>query len=549
MTVPRPLRYTLVALATALVMAVAATAAPRDLDRSFGGDGIVLTPVGAGSAQGRAIARQRDGKIVAAGDGQVANTTCCPGAVALARYNPNGTLDRTFGGGDGTVVEQFHEEGTGGRVVAIQPDGKILVAGQLGCCTARLYVARYLPDGSRDPSFGTAGVAKDTPHVCCDGSLPTGLAVDRAGRIFVSGWIHNTFTADSFVARLTSDGHPDPAYAGDGMATLHLGDADEKASFAYGLVIQRGKAVIAGQVLRAGGHTDLMLARLDEDGGLDETFDDDGVVEDRADDDDFYEATDVALWNGKLLVSGFRSATSAPDFDATRNYLLARFNAGDGSIDTSFNPGGSNPGHVFAGAGDGNSRADALAVNQATGAATLVGSADKDGERRMMIVRYTSDGLRDDAGFHSSDGHVGARLLDVGNGGRTVGEDVLLDGVGKVVAAGTALDAGRDKFVLARLGDTPPKPNLRPVPRIRGHHIVPRKHWVRFDASRSFDRDGRIVDYAWRTGDRPFRSLGPVFWHRFGRAGAHVLSLRVRDNRGATAVATFRVSVRKRGGP
>ena len=87
-----------------------------------------------------------------------------------------------------------------------------------------------------------------------------------------------------------------------------------------------------------------------------------------------------------------------------------------------------------------------------------------------------------------------------------------------------------------------------PVARISGHHLVPRKRWVRFDASRSFDRDGRIVDYAWRTGDRPFRSLGPVFWHRFGRAGVHVLSLRVRDNRGAVAVARFRVSVRKRGG-
>jgi uncharacterized delta-60 repeat protein len=538
----RSLRWIAAALGVALVTAVAATAAPRDLDRSFGGDGIVLTPVGSGQAQGQAVARQTDGKLVVAGDAMITGNDVSPNGVALARYLPGGRLDGTFGGGDGVVVEQFDEEGTGGKVVAIQPDGKVLVAGQLGCCIARLYVARYLADGTRDPSFGTAGVAKNTPPVCCDGAQPTGLALDSKGRIVVSGWIHNTFTAESFVARLTSDGHPDTTYAGDGISTLHLGDAEEQSSFANAMVLQGDRAVIAGHVLRSTGHSDLMLARLDETGELDETFGEAGVVMDHVDAEETYDATDVALWNGKLIVTGTRFRPTTPP---TQNYLLARFDATDGALDETFNGEGTDPGHVFAGAGDGNPRTDGLAVNQATGAATVVGSADEDGKRKLLVARYTSEGTRDDAAFRSSDGHFGARLIDAG-GSQTLGHDVLLDGTGKIVAAGAALTGGRFKFLLARLGDTPRKPNVRPVARIRGHHVVPRKRWMQFHGRRSFDTDGRIVDYAWRTGDRPFRSLGPVFWHRFGRRGVHVVSLRVRDDRGAVDVATFRVHVRTR---
>jgi uncharacterized delta-60 repeat protein len=544
-TVHRPLRYIAVALATALVVAVAATAAPRDLDRSFGGDGIVLTPVGLGDASAQSIARQADGKIVAAGDAVVPSSGPSDEGVGVARYLPGGRLDPSFGG-DGIVTDQFDEEGTHGHVVAIQPDGKTLVAGVLGCCIARLYVARYLPNGTLDSSFGTGGVARDTPPVCCDLAQATGLAVDTHGRIVVSGWINNSEPADSFVARLTNDGHLDSTYGDGGVARLELGDVQPPNSAANGLALDGDEAIIGGRVLRASGDEDLMLVRLDQNGDLDATFGDGGLVTARAGNDDDYVANDVALWNGKILVTGVRGPVL--NVSANRNYLLARFDADDGALDTSFNSEGTDPGWVFAGAGDGDPRAEALAVNQATGAATVVGSALEGGKRKLMVVRYTKEGIRDDAGFRSSDGHVGARLIDAGDGGQTLGHDVLLDAQAKIVAAGSALDGGRLEFALARLGDTPPKPNLRPVARIRGHHVVPRKHWVRFHGLRSFDRDGRIVDYAWRTGNRPFRSLGPVFWHRFGRTGVHVVSLRVRDDRGATAVATFRVRVRRRAG-
>ena len=547
MTLHRPLRYLAVCLAAALLIAVAATAAPRDLDRSFGGDGVVVTTIGDQNAEGFALAVQPNGRIVTAGGGQVPPGGNPNNGLAVTRHLPDGRLDPSFGGGDG-VVERFTEEGTDATALALQPDGKILVAGSAGISTSAVHVTRYLANGELDLDFGDDGVAL-LPDTCCDGAHATGLAVQPDGKVLVGGWISNTDTQDSFVARLSATGEPDGSWGAGGMTRLQLGDAALQQSRAFGLLLDRGKAVIAGDVLRADGTRDLMLARLDDAGALDDTFGDGGVVQERAGNDDDYVATDVSLWNGKLVVTGSRgeylsSGGSPPGSLGTqRNYLLARFDADDGALDTTFNDEGTDPGFVFAGAGDADPIATALAVDPATGSATVAGSALEDGKRKVMVARYTSEGIRDDAGFRSSDGHVGARLIEAGDGGNSWGNDVALGPGGKIVVAGTALDSGRLKFALARLGDTPVKPNAKPVARIRGHHFVPRKRWVRFHGLSSFDTDGRIVQYAWRTGDRPFRPLGPVFWHRFGRRGTHVLQLRVRDDRGAVAVATFHVHV------
>ncbi|HKP88374.1 MAG TPA: PKD domain-containing protein [Thermoleophilaceae bacterium] len=535
----RSFRYFAAALGLALVVAVAATAAPRDLDRSFGGDGVVVTAIGEANARASALALQPDGRIVVAGSGQVPPGGNSGNALAVVRYLPGGRVDPSFGGGDG-VVERFTEDGTGAGAVAIQPDGKILVAGSASFFTATIHVTRYLANGVRDESFGDDGVAI-LPGICCDGAEATGLAIQPDGKIVVAGWITNTPSMDSFVARLTSAGQPDESYDGDGVARLELGDAEFKQSRAFGLVLQGDRAVIAGEILTGEGERNVMLARLDGTGALDGTFGDGGVVQDRAGNDDDYRARDVALRNGKLVVTGFRGARNV----GPRNYLIARFEAEDGALDTTFNSEGSDPGHVFASAGDGVPVAVGVAVD-AAGRVTVAGSAMEDGKRKMLVARYLRSGVRDDAGFRSSDGHVGARLIDAGDSGNSEANDVVLDPNGKIVVAGWALDAGRSDFALARLGDTPARPNIRPVARIRGHHDVPRKRWVRFHGMRSSDADGRIVEYAWRTGDRPYRVLGPVFWHRFGRPGTHVVSLRVRDDRGAVDFATFRVSVRTR---
>ena len=126
------------------------------LDSTFGGDGTVLTTFGSGrDDHATALALQPDGKIVVAGGSN--------GAFALARYLPNGTLDPTFSG-DGKVLTDF---GGVANALAIQPNnGRLVVA---GWSTARgntdFALARYLPNGTLDATFGGDGTVRTTSGV------------------------------------------------------------------------------------------------------------------------------------------------------------------------------------------------------------------------------------------------------------------------------------------------------------------------------------------------------------------------------------------------
>src|SRR5829696_9041667 len=144
-----PVRSGVVLIATLLVGIVftgTAQAAPGGLDPTFSGDGKQTTDFGGepGIDVATAVAMQTDGKIVAVGRGGP------EGDFALARYNPNGSLDPTFSG-DGQQTTGF---GGYASAVAIQSNGKIVVAGNGGGSFA---LARYKPNGSLDPTFSGDG--------------------------------------------------------------------------------------------------------------------------------------------------------------------------------------------------------------------------------------------------------------------------------------------------------------------------------------------------------------------------------------------------------
>jgi uncharacterized delta-60 repeat protein len=111
-------------------------------DSSFDGDGIVTTP----SLQwANSIVIQSDGKIVAAGYGRG------PGNydLALARYNSNGSLDNTFGGGDGITTVDFNNSSDFGAAVALDNQGRAVVVGgtgQVGGASYMFAIARFLGD-------------------------------------------------------------------------------------------------------------------------------------------------------------------------------------------------------------------------------------------------------------------------------------------------------------------------------------------------------------------------------------------------------------------
>jgi uncharacterized delta-60 repeat protein len=242
------------------------------LDPSFGSRGIVVSRIGFLNDTS-AIAIQPDSKIVAAGGVAIGEST----HLMIARYNTDGTFDRSFGNG-GSVVTDFGSY----SALAIQPDGKLVAAGGAGGDFA---VARYTTDGKLDSTFGSRGkvvtnfgtvngsYSSEAAHAMAmqpDGKIVVVGASDLRGRDDGSHTLH-----DFAIARYTADGKLDPIFGSRGTVLTDFGDSF--SSNAESVAIQPGgKIVVAG-----GGGGYFALARYSADGTLDTSFGRGGKVRTR----------------------------------------------------------------------------------------------------------------------------------------------------------------------------------------------------------------------------------------------------------------------------
>jgi uncharacterized delta-60 repeat protein len=272
-----------------LVARYTPTGAP---DSSFGSGGKVRTDFGGSFERAWAVLTQADGKIVVVGDGSAAGPQTLD--FVLARYNGDGSLDGGFGT-DGKVVTTFEPDSLDtAQAAVLQPDGKIVVAGRsrkIGV-GGRLGLARYLPDGGLDASFGDDGlvVTPVTPAM-----FPTALALQPDGKLLSGGWNGQT----SVLVRHNSDGSLDLSFDGDGVLIGGLG-----LSIARDVALQPD-----GRILVADGS----IVRLNADGSLDSTFGDGGTA--RA----TFGAEALAVQaDGKIVVSGTFYTPTDGDFAVAR---------------------------------------------------------------------------------------------------------------------------------------------------------------------------------------------------------------------------------------
>jgi uncharacterized delta-60 repeat protein len=184
------------------------------LDKSFDGDGIVTTDLGSEFDNATSIAIQSDGKIVLAGDTDQ--------NVALARYLPNGKLDPTFNAG-GTVVSNIGTNEANG--VTITPGGTILIAGtRVGPKANRdPFVASYGPNGKLNLGFGNFGVAEADPSGGED--FGEDLTLDADGNIVVVGSASSATVSDMALVRFKPDGSIDTILTTDFHGTGDFGNA------------------------------------------------------------------------------------------------------------------------------------------------------------------------------------------------------------------------------------------------------------------------------------------------------------------------------------
>ncbi|HEX9236750.1 MAG TPA: hypothetical protein VF972_10785, partial [Actinomycetota bacterium] len=213
------------------------------LDSAFGFGGRVLTRIGSSSDQTAAFAAalQSDGKIVVGGGWAHGSRAL----FALVRYNPDGSLDSTFGKG-GKVVTAIGSRYDVISAISIQSDGKIVAVGRTlnGCCDD-FALARYMPSGALDTSFGTNGNVVTAFGPSDDEA--TAMAMQSAGNIVVAGYTTNSDQSvyRFALARYTASGSLDPTFGTGGRVISAIGGSSE--TFAYGVALQSdGKIVAAG---------------------------------------------------------------------------------------------------------------------------------------------------------------------------------------------------------------------------------------------------------------------------------------------------------------
>lgn len=296
-------------------------------DNSFGNSAIVITDINNSENYAGSVAIQADDKILLAGYSDSATIQ----RFALTRYNVNGTLDNSFGN-DGKLEGNYKQSHTEFNASVLQPDGKLLVAGSAwNGIDNDFAIARYNSNGSPDKTFGNNG-QQITDLGATDEAVSIALQPD--GKIVVAGRSGDNYGLYQFAAaRYTADGILDNTFNGNGKLLLSsLGKQDLCSSVA----LQRdGKIVMIGFTYIGNGSNDsrFAIARLNSDGSLDNTFSDDGKQVTDFDDAECF-ATSVAIQNdGKIVVAG-RIFLNNRD-----NFALARYNT-DGSLDLSFSQDG-----------------------------------------------------------------------------------------------------------------------------------------------------------------------------------------------------------------
>jgi uncharacterized delta-60 repeat protein len=392
-------------MASALVTLIpSAVHASGTLDPSFGTGGAAITNLGGDDAVNDVLV-QPDGKVVAAGTTTPAGGT---GDFALTRYLADGTVDATFGTG-GTVTTDASGTGAPDSVNAIvrQTDGKLVAAGITGSGWAcQFALARYLADGSLDPSFGTGGIVLTGLLSSTYGGARS-VALQTDGKIVAAGAVNTAAGIKFAVARYTTNGTLDPSFGTGGTVTTPVSNEEPSTpgsphlDFANSIAIQSdGKLVVGGQAGRVIRMPMISkypaVVRYTTAGALDPTFGTGGKTVVSA--LPLATANELAIRSdGRIWMAGSTVPAASPTGQDT---VVVRVRA-NGTLDTGF--GGT--GYVVSNAGGGSfSDVATDLAPQSTGGVLVSGWVSIAGGVRFLLAKYGSGGALVSATGHGVNG-------------------------------------------------------------------------------------------------------------------------------------------------
>ncbi|MGD9589666.1 MAG: carboxypeptidase regulatory-like domain-containing protein [Pyrinomonadaceae bacterium] len=401
----------LIACVFAVGAAVTTLAVPGDLDLTFGiGGKLTDWP---GSARAKAVAIQPDGKIIVVGGYGTGVLD-----FRIARYNPDGTPDITFGGGTGRVTTDFGGLDDATNVV-IQPDGRILVAGTSetnSLSQGGLALARYNTVGTLDTSFGGGSGKVHTVAPCF--YAPYGRVGDVAiqsdgkivGTVGMGDGDGNCENAAGLLVRYHPDGSLDTSFGTNGMVST--------ANALWSVTLQPAN----GKIVVVAGYWG--LARFNANGSPDASFGAGGNV--TLPPGSYSFGNSVVDSEGKIVAAGYTSYQGSPNI-----FSVFRFNA-NGSLDTTFDVDGT----ATTPMGSGFSFCSSVVI-QANGRIVAAGTTNSD----FALARYNPDGSLDST-FGGGDGIT---TVDFDNSSDSA-RDLALDSQGRAVVVGES----NGMFAIAR---------------------------------------------------------------------------------------------------
>lgn len=240
-------------------------------DNTFGTSGKVTTSYGTEEFEALSGALQTDGKIVVAGNAYT-NSSLGYSQIAIVRYNSNGTLDTSFDT-DGMVFTQIPTSNEDyAKVVKIQPDGKILVGVQSKInFNWDFTILRYNSDGSIDTTFDTDGIVRNQSP---EQDVLFDIALQNDGKIVAVGYIGNT-NNDIYVGRYNANGSIDTSFATNGFFTF---DFASNHNYAFAVAVASDNKIVICGNYQNGLISSAFVARLNANGTFDTTFNSNGIL-------------------------------------------------------------------------------------------------------------------------------------------------------------------------------------------------------------------------------------------------------------------------------
>lgn len=353
-----------------------------------------------------------------------------------AGFTQAGMLDVSFNG-TGLVHTDFSNSDEEAFAVAVQPNGKILLAGYSMCCSNAedFAVIRYNADGSLDNTFGSGGkVSTDfnlSPPASTD--IAHSIAIQSDGKIILAGQAFNGHANDFALARYDASGNPDNTFGSGGKVITNFGLLEN--SSLHALMIQPDGKIIAAGSAKSG--DDFVLVRYKNNGSIDSSFGNNGIVLTNLNGGDQINAMALQT-DGKILAAG--RVRNAAWYDSS---AIVRYTS-NGTIDSSFGVNGRSIHMIGIDAG-----VESIAL-QSDGKIVIAGGSNNGSLTTFYVARFNPNGQ-----FDNSFAVNGIATTDFMTGKESFARSVMIQSDGKILAAGTANSSflttlSNNNFAMAR---------------------------------------------------------------------------------------------------